>query len=555
MNIKKLLIVSLILLISFGVGIRLISLDKDFTGEETDFVRSATAIKDTGRPIYYLSEQQPNQIGLLHPPTYIYILSLVLNDSIGESSARIINVIFSVLTAILIFLFCIKFLNSKNKKTIGLIASALFLINYFIFSSSLMLDIDNLSMFFTFAFVFCILMDYKTKNFKYFILSILALFFSISNRYPIAFVVFVSLGIYFLADKELRKYFKRYFVIGLCAGISFIVIWGFYSTVIEPGTFFMFIKHNANLGTEVITNLLVYIGSFMLNISQFVRLFTLPFVILMVLSLFLFIRKSDKPIRVLLIYSLSIFFLFIIISRPAFGYPRYFLTMFPATIILISLFVYENLEKVKITKGMVAIVILSFILSLSLLLVLHPQSTFYETKGLIKSTNLPDFIFNLFASFPLFFAFLFKDKKKSVAILVLLSLVLSYSIYFDISLVNHDPKTEEAGTYIKEHTSNSDIIVCPKAVCHYAERRFYLNDFTKPSTSISSSFLLEYFKRSLENRDMSNEFFWEKGYFGGFVNPKPSQAMLDEVKYMVLYHSIEGVSPEAKIGDFYIYKI
>src|SRR3989338_2178708 len=151
MNYGKIFAVSLVILILFGVFLRVASLNKDITGEETDFVKSAIAIKETGKPVYYHSEQQKNEIALSHPPMYIYLLSVF---SKNEITMRSINVIFSLLTALLIFLFCLKFFN----KNTGLIASSLFLINYYVLSSSLIIDIDVLSAFFVFAFVFCILM-------------------------------------------------------------------------------------------------------------------------------------------------------------------------------------------------------------------------------------------------------------------------------------------------------------------------------------------------------------------------------------------------------------
>jgi len=555
-KLNKILVISLILLIIFGIAIRLFSLQKDITSDETDFVKAAKAIQETGHPLFYHSEQQPSELALWHPPMYIYLLSLALNSSFPEISARSINAIFSVFTAVLIFLFCINLIDSRHKKIIGLSAAALFLINYFILSSSVLIDIDVLSMFFMLAFIFFILMDFKKQNPWYFALAAASLFFGIFNRYPIAFLVFVALGVYYLINKDLRKSFMRYFLVGLLAGIAFLLVWGFYSTFMEPGTFFSFIIHNAALGSENLSSIGTYIGSFMLNISQLIRLFTLPAIILMLLSFSYFLRRKEKPIKILLIYSLSILLLFTFISRPAFGYPRYFLTMFPAIIILISLFVYENLKGQAIDKKMFLLAVISFAISLCLLIILHPQSTFYESNGLIKATNLPDFIFNLFASFPLFFAFFFRDKRKIAAIFILLALVLSYSLYFDLVFVNHESNIKEAGTYLKEHTNASDVIICPKAVGYYAERKFWVNDFTKPPmNNLSAQFLFAYFKKSLENRNMNDEFFWEKGYFGGINPPQPTQETLNSAKYVVLYHPVDARVPENTIGDFYIYRL
>jgi hypothetical protein len=554
MNYKKLLIISLIFLIVAGVAFRFLSINKDITGEETDFVKPALALQETGKSTYYHSGQQPNQTGLLHPPMYILTLSVLLNNSFLEASARFPNVAFSLLTALLIYLFCVNLISRKNNKIIGLIASTLFLVNYYVLSMSLTIDIDMFSTFFTFAFLYSMLMFSRSRENIYLALAGILLFCSIFNRYPIAFLVFVSLGVYYLVNRELRKDFKRYFLVGFFAGAAFFAVWAVYSTVIEPGTFLSFFEHNARLGSENLSSLGVYLGSFALNISQFIRLFTLPAVILMILSFVYFMKTAEKPIKSLLIYSLSILVLFTFISRPAFGYPRYFMTLFPGVCILISLFVYEVLQGIKLERKTLLLIVSSFAISLLILLLLFPQGAFYQSNGLIKATNLPDFAFNLLASLPLVFAIFAKGRKK-MAILILCALLLSYSLYFDINYVAHNSHIKETANYLNERTSANDLVIAPKAVGFYLHSPFYVNDYTKPPMNFSTLFLKEYFIKSLENREMSDEFFWEKGYFGGINLPRPSQETLNSAKYAVLYHPVDNLIPEKQIGEFYIYNL
>lgn len=255
-----------------------------------------------------------------------------------------------------------------------------------------------------------------------------------------------------------------------------------------------------------------------------------------------------------MIYSLVILLFFLAIPRPAFGYTRYFLSMTPGISILISLFLYENLKD-KINKKIIIIGILSFFISLLLILVLKPQPTLYESDGLIKATNLPDFCFNIFASLPLLIVFFFKRQRKSLILVILFALFLSYSLYFDVNLMANQSLIKEAGNYIKEKTSSNDLIIVPKAIGYYAERRFYINEDSKPDLNFSPDFLYKYFKKSLENREMNDEFFWPKGYFSGVYPPVPAQNILNKVKYVVLYHQVSGKKPEKNIGKFYIYKL
>lgn len=552
---KKIIFIFLIALILIGIGVRFLSLDKAFTAEEGDFVRAAIAWEKTGHPLFYQSEQVQENLALWHPPMYIFLLSAILKFSTSEIAIRGVNAVFSILTAGIIFLFCFYLIEEKRGKIIGLISSAFFLINYYILSSSLLIDLDASSTFFVFSFIFFILMGYKTQKTYYSFLAGLSLFFGLFNRYPMAVLAYFFIGLYYYFNKELKKDFKKYILIGILSLLSFILVWGVYSTFIEPGNFFSFLSHNVEYGAEQFKNLTIYIGSFVLNIVQFVRLFTLPAIILMIWAFFSLSKEDSKLIRVLLSYILPILIFFIIVPRPAFGYPRYFMTMFPGVSILLGIFLYKHLNKASLNKKEIMVIFISFIISIILLLIFKPQLTLYAGNGLIKATNLPDLGFNILGSLPLIFVFLIKNNKKRIAILILISLILSYSLYFDAGYVFNNSHIKEVANYIKERTNESDIILAPKPIGFYADRRFYINDNNKPDLNFSLGHLEEYIIKSYENRNMDDEFFWPKGFYSSFYDyPKlPSEEDLEKAVYVVLYHPVDNLFPEKKIGEFYIY--
>jgi len=555
MNQKKIIIIFLLLLLILGVALRLLCIHNDFSAEETDFVKSAIAIKDTGHPKFYISEQQPYELGLWHPPMYILSMAAVFRIfGEGESAARSINIIFSILTAVLIFLFCKKVINDKNNRMIGLISSAIFLVNYYVFSSSILIDIDMLSAFFTLLFLFSIMMNIKSGK-KYFLfLAVIGLFFSICNRYVISAAVYAAIGIYLYSKKDFKKYLKRYLFVGICSVAIFIVLWALYSIIIEPGTFFSFLTHNLQLGTEPLSNFSVFIGSFVINIAQFIRLTTLPGVILIILAFLAAFKMKENTTKILLIYSVVSLALFFIIPRPAYGYPRYFLTAFPTISILIGIYLNKNLG--NFSKKQTIIGILAFLSSLTLLILLNPQSTIYMSNGLIKATNLPDFCFNLLASVPLVFVCAFKKHEKKIAIIVILiALFLSYNAFFDAKKVMYNGHIKDVGLYLKEKTSENDLIIAPKAVGYYAQRKFYINDNNKPELDLSYSSIKDYIQKSIDNPKMDDEFFWPNGYFRGIFPPQPSEEILKHAKYAVLYHPVENNAPEIKISEFYIYSL
>ena len=177
--------------------------------------------------------------------------------------------------------------------------------------------------------------------------------------------------------------------------------------------------------------------------------------------------------------------------------------------------------------------------------------TNYSGNGLIRATNLPDLIFNLLASAPIFFSFSYVNKRK-ILILSLVVLALVYSFYFGIGFVLQDPHTKEVGEYLKTKTSEGDILVAPKSVAYYANRRVYSNENNLPKLDVS---LTEYFERSFRDREMTSSFFWPSGFFDSVSDSKPLLSEKEKISYIVLYHALPNKFPDKVIGDFYVYRI
>lgn len=550
---KKSIVIFLIVVIIFGVFLRLFLLNSEFKGEETDFVKPAESIANNSRPIFYHSEQQPVEIALWHPPMYIYLMGEVFKFWKGEAAARSINLFFSLLTGLLIYFFCSKIIQ-KNGKEIGLISSAIFFINYYVLSSSIIIDIDVLSMFFVFSFFCCVIYYHKTKKDYLLFLGGISLIGSLANRYPMIIISYAFVFVYYLINPKFKKDVKPFLTIGVLGGAIFLILWGVYSFWMEVN-FFSFLFHNFELGKNQISNFRIYALSFVLNISQIIRLFTLPFILIFLTGIKKIFSKREYYFQILWLYSLSIFVFFLVIPRPAFGYPRYFLTAIPGICILIGIFIYEETQRVKFKDNLFLVGLIIFILSFNTLILLNPQLTSYEGNGLIKATNFPDFLLNLLGTFPVFFVFLFKKDRKKVLIICLITLLLSYSLFFDFKLILHKTNIKEVAEYLKKNTLENDTIITPKAVGYYSERKFYINENTKPELNFSVEYLKKYLVKSWKNRNMDDEFFWSKGLYSGLYNPYPDEEELKQnISYVVLYHPVSGVEYEKKIGQFYVYK-
>jgi len=557
MNKKVLIILVLVGIIIFGVYARYVSLDKDISAEEGDFVNGAIALNNSGHPIFYNSELYPTMVFLHHPPMYIIMMSLVLKYSWINSieiNARIIHFVFSVLTSLMVFLFCYRLIGKEKGLFVGLISSSIFLISFFVLNSSIIIDIDILSSFFVFGFFYFMLRHFQTNNENNIYYAGIFMFFGLFNRYPMMILSYVFVGLLYYKNKDLKKNFKKYLEVGFISIIFFCLVWYFYTKYIEPGNLFSFLIHNSKLGSEQFSSVSIYISSFLLNIAQFIRLFTLPGVILLILSIAYFVRKRTLITDVLMLYFIPILLFFIVVPRPAFGYPRYFMTIFPGVSILIGMFFYSNFKDKDFNRNDYLLFIITFVLSFLLLIFLSPQTTFYESNGLIKATNLPDFLFNLFASIPLVSLFFVKDKKFMALLLILLALFLSYNLYFDYNLINHKSHIKETAMFIGNYSFNRDTIIVPKAIGFYANRKYHLNDNNKPVLDFSYSHLKKYTILSYNNREMNDSFFWPGGIYSGLYLPIPNNSTLAKSSIVVKYYPVESSNLLKKIGDFYIYR-
>src|SRR3989344_9637341 len=121
LNKKNMVFMFCLVLAILGVLFMILSIKKDFSAEETDFVLAAKSLVSIGSPLYYVSEQIPSTLFLFHPPMYIFLLSLVLRIGSGEIFVRSLNILLTLLTAGVIYLFCLRIIENKKRKIIGLI--------------------------------------------------------------------------------------------------------------------------------------------------------------------------------------------------------------------------------------------------------------------------------------------------------------------------------------------------------------------------------------------------------------------------------------------------
>ncbi len=546
-NSKKFLIILAVVLILTGLLVRFGSLSKDFSADEISLAKAAYSFTNGNGLYFYQSEQYPDEVGLWHPPMYVSLLSLVFNLGFNEINARLLSVIFSIMTCLVIFLIC-RELFKKDGIAIGVLSITLYMINFFSLSASIQIDTEPILVFFLVSFLYFAIKYDKTQSSSSAIFAVLALFLSLFTRLITPIAIFGVIWIYYLLTD--RKKLWGYSKIGLVGTILFFAAWTAFSIISMPGTFWTIFEHTFRAGSEQMNNLSTYLVSFGITLIQFTRLMTFPAVILLGLALF---NLKEKNLRMVKIYALTILLLFFLIPRPAFGFTRYFIPALPAFVILISAFIVQQIRAVNKKDWEIFAII--FPTTLLFLILLQPWTTVYSSNGLIMSSNIPDFIINLCASIPLLFWLVTKTKSKRMLTLMLIAILIGYSVYFEFSLLNNKDYQKEVGKYINSKTGENDLIIATKEIGFYADRKVYDNACSKPSIAFSISNLAEYAKKSLKNPEMDSEFFWPEGYYGGICNIEKTGLEKSEIKYAVLYHKIDNTAYEIRIGEFYIYRI
>ena len=110
-NHKKLLIVCLVLFISFSS----FHLDDLFTADEYDFVNAGGAVRDTGKPVYYQGERNPEFNGTWHPPLFVSLVGLTFYVAgEGEVQLRALTMLFAALTIFVVFYLALELFRKSS---------------------------------------------------------------------------------------------------------------------------------------------------------------------------------------------------------------------------------------------------------------------------------------------------------------------------------------------------------------------------------------------------------------------------------------------------------
>jgi len=112
--------------------------------DNADFAGAATAVADTGKPIFYRGENDPTELALWHPPLYIYLLGGWFKIfGIGAAQARIFGTLCAILQGWMVLAIVATLFGPQARSLIEPWFWAIYLLNPYTVQTASVLDIDS----------------------------------------------------------------------------------------------------------------------------------------------------------------------------------------------------------------------------------------------------------------------------------------------------------------------------------------------------------------------------------------------------------------------------
>lgn len=367
-NIEKIL---LFLIIIIGFSLRVINIDWDkgyiFHPDERAIVMNATSLSYPKNLSEFLSpESNFNTNFFAYGNLPIYILKFTgdifsqFNDIYSQYSGiyiigRLLNVFFSTLTIILVFIYSKKLFNTK----IALLSSFFFSIAAFPIQNAHFFTVDTLLTFFILLALFFLNLYYEKPSIKMSVLIGISLGLCLATKIsslPIIFTIFLFIIILELIKrKKIKKIvlplITRFTIITLFALVVFVVSQPY--SIIDYENFFNQIIYQSKMGTDpfVFPYTLQYVGkiNFYYEIKNILFWgLGIPLGALSIIGFFLLLKTAGSNIIKNVKFSPILFFtasFFIFNASYAVGWMRYLLPVYPlltifAAFFAIKIFIY-----------------------------------------------------------------------------------------------------------------------------------------------------------------------------------------------------------------------
>jgi len=223
---KERVMVFIILLFSFLL--RVPFLNKEIIADELTGILGGMSVARTGYPAIY-----GDQI-IAHPPlAFFFHAFFFIIFGVSEQSARIVPIIFSLATLVVIYLICKHIDQHQSRKGyVGLMALLNYSINPYAIQTSILIDIDQILAFFTTTLLYMFLRCEDSFKWRYIGIGSFVLFLALFTRLVTPIVFLIGVIVYYsIIRKHPRKGYIPVLIICLLGIGIFLVSWLSYCTV------------------------------------------------------------------------------------------------------------------------------------------------------------------------------------------------------------------------------------------------------------------------------------------------------------------------------------
>ncbi len=466
-------LVIFLFIILLGSLLRLQYLDKPLQRDEQSvFYYSAKNLIEKKTPMFcenFLDEHgRLTIIFNAHTPLYLLYLSSVsflFNYSVFW--LRFFMVIFSILTIILVYFVGSEIVGKK----VGLLSSFILSIIRLHVEHAQVIDIDGSFLtFFILLSIFFILKWLKFNKNLYFILSTLSLTITILIKES-TILLFPALFIILYKRRKLSEFFYMSIFVFAIA-VLFIHI---YNSIFSVNIFNGLLQSvNGFVIKKTLTNSLIRLYQF---IGIFTWEFTMPLIILSLLSIFYAWRMKNEALNFLIYFTIfySLFFIAI------FGLTRYFTPIIPIISILIANFLLSFDSNFVINRlKIIGLIAILSILALYLMKIRTDVAFLSDVRSNFRLIAVPYVLSVL--PIPLIFT-----RYKKVAITILFGLLIGFNLYFAQEAVNPlvTPDFSKSTVLAAEFTNNNSVttpIITSADIACFSKIDFY--DIEQPLTNL-----------------------------------------------------------------------
>jgi len=288
----------------------------------------------------------------------------------------------------------------------------------------------------------------------------------------------------------------------------FAVTWYFYTRDIGVPFLNVFMSSASYSGTSKLISLFS-LESILLRIWTIknIMFWTTPFFLILVIFALVnrikeyFKERKTTFMDFFIIFSFLIIIQYIILYPSGYGFPKHFFAMVPGFSILIAYYISkfrlkDLVSNKRLLYALLAVVILVTIFNFIFLKDPFIDHNIFYSKSITLENNFDEYLISnikgIFFFFPFAIIFMIfypilKKEKYSTYYTIVVSMfitIIASSVYIDYIQAKADYSTKwgygekgilETSRYIKEHTSEDDIIISRGCIAYYAQRRYYMS--------------------------------------------------------------------------------